>query len=129
MHFLQDPFNPATRPITSRRKRSSSNADEPPESADENKIIGMQTNQTNGSSISDHYEKYDVDAVEIDSGTDTEDEDSEYDDDSSEYEDKVYTAADYRISKPNDFATARWSLFKGMEMLAERSVLSTYPSL
>ncbi|KAG4079271.1 hypothetical protein HA402_006994 [Bradysia odoriphaga] len=128
MHFMQDPFNPITRPVTSRRKRSSLTA-QPSKIVDEHKIIGMQANQTNSSTVSGSYEKYDIEAVEIDRGNDTSSEDSEYFDDFSEDEDKVYTAADYRISKPNDFATARWSLFKGIEMLAERSGLVGRPCM
>lgn len=119
MHFIQDPFNPSTQPITSRRKRSSLTGQPP---VDEHKIIPIQANQTNSSTVSDGYERYDIEAVEVDRGNDTTDEDSDNYEDFSDDEDQVYTAADYRISKPNDFATARWSLFKGMEMLSERFV-------
>lgn len=115
MHFMRDPFNPITHPITSRRKRNSLPTEA--ETYDKQESIEIQTNKTNSSTVDEHYEKYDIEAVEIDNGNDTTDEDSELYDD---FSDKVYTAADYRISKPNDFSTARWSLFKGIEMLAER---------
>lgn len=125
---MQDPFNPITHPVTSRRKRNSLSAE--PNSTDDQhhyKSTGIPTNKTNDSTFEDHYEKYDVEAVEIEAGNDTTTgDDSEYYDDlsedTSEDIDKVYTAADYRISKPNDLSTARWSLFKGIEMLAERCV-------
>lgn len=116
MHFMRDPFNPITHPITSRRKRNVLSTEA--ERDDKHQPIENQTNRTNSSVIDDHYEKYDIEAVEIDKGNDTMDEDDG--DDFSELSDQVQTAADYRIAKPNDFSTARWSLFKGIEMLAER---------
>ncbi len=115
---MQSPFNPITRPITSRRKRNTSSA-VASEPNDKYESIDMQYNETNGGL----YEKYVIEAVEIDKGNDTAGKDSEYHEESNEDDDRVYTAADYRISKPNDFSTARWSLFKGIEMLAERSVV------
>lgn len=120
---MQDPFNPITRPVTSRRKRSSISSET--ETNDRPDSDETQTSITNSSTINDHFEKYDVEAVEIDRGNDTTGEDDlEYDGGVSLDVDKVYTAADYRISKPNDLSTARWSLFKGIEMLAERFVVS-----
>lgn len=118
MHFMRDPFNPITRPVTSRRKRDSISSET--ETNDKHDSNETQTKITNSSTTDDHIEKYDVEAVEIDRGNDTTGED---DYGVSEEIDKVYTAADYRISKPNDLSTARWSLFKGIEMLAERFVV------
>lgn len=123
MHFMQNPFNPITHPITSRRKRNAVVAPGPSEPHHTQDSIQIKTNKTDANSTFDnHYEKYNIEAIEIDRGNNIDEDDSEYYDDSSEEEDdgKTYTAADYRISKPNDFATARWSLFKGIEMLAER---------
>lgn len=112
---MQDPFNPITHPITSRRKRNSLPTEIVTHDIHESNEIPA--NERNTTTLDDHYEKYDIEAVEVDRGDSTADEDTEYDD---EGDDKIYTAADYRISKPNDFSTARWSLFKGIEMLAER---------
>lgn len=119
MHFMQDPFNPITHDITSRRKRSALSIEG--ENNDTQESIGTYKDKTNNSTVDDHYEKYDIEAVEIDNGNDTTVNDD--DDDGKNFSEdfsKIYTAADYRISKPNDFSTARWSLFKGIEMLAER---------
>ncbi|KAJ6635715.1 hypothetical protein Bhyg_14301 [Pseudolycoriella hygida] len=147
MHFMQSPFDPITRPITSRRKRNLLVAEtsqddrhdtlvevKSDETVKEQKkydavteeIERGENNSTEESNETgrEHYEKYDAVAVEIERGeNNSTEEDLESDDDSSEDDDKVYTAADYRISKPNDFSTARWSLFKGIEMLAERNGL------
>lgn len=121
MHFMRDPFNPITHPVTSRRKRNLDSVAS--ETSITNGSDDFKVNGTNDSTVDEHhYEKYDIEAVEIARANETTGEDSEYEADFIEDMDKVYTAADYRISKPNDFSTARWSLFKGMEMLAERFV-------
>lgn len=118
---MRDPFNPITHPITSRRKRNALSAGSATQQNKES--IEIKGNKSENHSLDEHYEKYNVEAIEVDKGTDTDadDEYSEYyDSDSEEDYNKKYTAADYRISKPNDFSTARWSLFKGIEMVAER---------
>lgn len=109
-----------------------------------NKVENMST--TND----DHYEKYDVEAIEIDTGltggdtadsygdgTDEDiglydkkdendeeeegDEDEEIDKDQHE-EDR--SPSNYWNTHPKDLSTARWTLFKGIEMLAQRFVAS-----
>lgn len=126
MHFLQDPFNPIPHPITNRRRRDALLAARDAEGRKshdpiEDQVIDVDNNHTS----KDHYEKYDVEAIEIDAGltgNDDEDEDPEYNgwDEGDEDDNDEYAPADYRMTKPNDLSTARWTLFKGIEMLAER---------
>lgn len=119
-HFLRDPFNPIPHPIQNRRRRHAlllaSNA--PMETHDPIEVE-MNKIETN-SSTDEHYEKYDVEAIEIDSGlTGSDDEDdADYADETEEY-DEDQPAPNWN-TKPKDFSTARWTLFKGIELLAHR---------
>lgn len=124
---MQDPFNPITHDITSRRKRNAVAAVGDSLKHQKNEPIEIEGNKSEKSTFDKHYEKYNVEAIEIDKGTESDEEDSEYyDSEEDDKEFKEFTAADYRISKPNDFSTARWSLFKGFEMLAERLLFLRY---
>lgn len=122
-HFLQDPFNPIPHPIQNRRRRHALLlANQPMETHDP---IEYETNKMGtNSSTDDHYEKYDVEAIEVDSGlTGKDDEDDEeYYDGETEENGDVHPTANYENTKPKDFSTARWTLFKGIELLAQRSV-------
>lgn len=116
-HFLREPFDPLTRPLERRRRNA-------PLIADQNQSEAIELNN-NGTENSDHYEKYNVEAVQISTGlTKTEDGngyDSSYSDEwNGMQEDEEYSPADYRITKQNDFTTARWTLYKGIEAMAER---------
>ncbi|KAG4071209.1 hypothetical protein HA402_008944 [Bradysia odoriphaga] len=108
LHFLQDPFDPVVRPIQ-RRRRSAAPA----------LAIGSQND-------SDHYEKYDVEAVQIGTGLTTKDEEAEhYSNEWNEVaDDEEFAPEDYRITKQNDFQTFRWTLYKGLEAMAERKGLA-----
>lgn len=118
IEFLQDPFDPIQRPLE-RRKRNVL-----PDANDNKNNTNDQTDMEISNSISkDHYEKYDVDAVQIGTGVMKSDNVNEYDsnDDSDwDLDEDEYSATDYRITKQNDFATARWTLYKGIETMAER---------
>lgn len=104
LHFLRDPFDPITRPIERRRR-----------SAAPVPVIGNQND-------TDHYEKYDVEAVQI--GTGMTNSDGAVDNYSNEWnavgEDEEFAPEDYQITKQNDFQTFRWTLYKGIEAMAER---------
>lgn len=137
-HFSQDPWNPITRPITNRRRRHALLV-----ASNENKQthdpIEVETNKIDlNSNFDDHFERYDVEAIEIDSGisgVDT-DEDEEFygdgtvendgvdeKDDPDEHQDEEdQSALKYWDTHPKDLSTARWTLFKGIEMLAHRFV-------
>lgn len=112
LHFLREPFDPFTRPLERRRRNA-------PLLADQNQ------NETNGADNVDHYEQYAVEAVQIGTGLTNEDDDndneSHYSDDWNGMEDdEEYSPADFRITKQNDFTTARWTLYKGIEAMADR---------
>lgn len=142
--FSQDPWNPITRPISYRRRRhallAASNDQmqkqtyDPVEIATETKKLANVSN--------DHYEQYDVEAIEIDAGlTGTEDDEFYGDgtdenngaygketvdenDDDEQQDEEAHPASHYSNSNshPKDHSTARWTLFKGIEMLAQRFV-------
>lgn len=145
-HFNQDPFNPITRPITNRRKRHALLL-----AANEHKLthdpIEIESNQKESNeTTNERYEKYDVEAIEIDSGlsgVDTDDDDNDlYDygadennevhedqpddeDDESEpggHNEHFHSTANNWNQHPKDLSTARWTLFKGIEVLAQRFV-------
>lgn len=146
-HFFQDPFNPIPHPIQNRRRRHAllvaSNQQQrthDPIEVEENKIETVSTTDN-------LYEKYDVEAIEIDSGltgNDTdddfeyygsetekhdEDNDEEHDEDQDEDDDdhnEVHSTANYWKSRPNDFSTARWTIFKGIEMLVHKYVCRNF---
>lgn len=135
-HFHQDPWNPITRPITNRRRRHAllvaSN-----EHKQTHDPIEIEANKLeNDTTSNDHYEQYDVEAIEIDAGltgvdTDEDDEfdgdgkgnDDEHDenDDDDQDEDEKVSLNNWN-SHPKDLSTARWTLFKGIEMLAQKFV-------
>lgn len=140
-HFLQDPFNPIPHPISNRRRRHAqlvaSNELKPTHDP-----IELETNKLeNKFTTNEHYEKYDVEAIEIDaglSGVDADEEDEEYyaddgtdenmdvhdneNDDDEHDEDESYPTSNKLNAHPKDLSTARWTLFKGIEMLAQKLV-------
>lgn len=151
--FNRDPWNPITRPINYRRRRHALLVDDNEHTRSRDPI---ETELMERNSIAkDRYEKYDVEAIEIDSGlsggeTDNNDEednpygefdaDTSYDaqgdendevDDEGEEEEQQqgnhetqysHLSKDYWNKRPKDLSTARWMLFKGIEMLAQKFV-------
>lgn len=137
--FFNDPLNPVTRPITNRRRRHALLV-----ASNENKQthdpIETETNKLENTSASnDHYEKYDVEAIEIDSGLTGVDEDEDFyvndennvvhdkmndeeHDEDEDQDEKDYLPSNNQNAYPKDLSTARWTLFKGIEMLAEKFV-------
>lgn len=127
LDIISDPFNPTIRPIsgTGRRRRRRLIEGTP-----DNGQIGYDamTNQK--------YEKYDVQAVEIESGTRKTEEYEDYEEDDTEEVngpstneenemnddeiDEHFTLQDIKIKQPNNIATARFSLYKGIERMADR---------
>jgi len=116
LHFLRDPFDPLQRPLERRRRSTPL-------------IASKNENDTNDPQNIDHFEKYDVEAVQIGTGLTNNDADNEYDSRYSDEwngmeEEEEYSPADYRITKQNDFTTARWTLYKGIEAMADRKGLA-----
>lgn len=110
LNILADPFDITPRPLSggrSNRQRRSA--------IDDNTIgFDSQTNQK--------YEKYEVQPEVIESKTDFPEEVDEENDNLSDYEEEEEN--NWRNSmgpkQPQDFGTSRWTLYKGLEMLAER---------
>lgn len=109
LNILNDPFDITPRPLSgsrSNRKRRTI--------VDDNTIgFDNQTNQK--------YEKYEVQPEVIESKTDFPEVDEE-NDDSSDYDDEEGNSWRNTMGpkEPQDFGTSRWTLYKGLEMLAER---------
>lgn len=143
LDILSDPFNPTTRPISDairkRRRRSD------PESRSQSPLkmtAGYDPNEQL------KFEKYDVEAVEIESGANKiknddidDDEYQGYDDglegdlhddhvkddkedvmDDLQMDEHQYTLNDIRKKQPGNLATARFTLYRGIEKMAEKYV-------
>lgn len=147
-HFLQDPWNPITHPISNRRSYRRKRHAELVASSEHRNTRDPIEIEENNSTRNDHYEKYDVEAIEIDSGltgTDTDEDeefygdgtdennrihdtenDDEQDEDEDDELDEDHPASSYWNKQPKDLSTARWTLFKGIEMLAQKFVEILY---
>lgn len=129
-HFFQTPFNPIPHPIQNRRRRHALllASNQHMETLDP---IEVEMNKMETNSLSDdHYEKYDVEAIEIDSGLTGNDngDDADYGDETEEHEEDHPATNNYwNTNQHKDFSTARWTLFKGIELLARRLVI-TFPN-
>lgn len=132
LDVFSDPFNPTPQPITGRKRRSA-----PPP------VVGFDE------AAQQRYEKYDVEAVEVESGPNEiktdygreyynnyyDDADAEADDDAVVEEteepvpvpdtesDSKYTLADIKKKQPSNMDTARFSLYHGIEKMAEKYVV------
>lgn len=140
--FSRDPFNPITRPISFRRRRhvllAAVNEQMQKQTYDPIEIETDEERKMENVS-NDHYEQYDVEAIEIDAGlTGTEDDEFYADENNGDYgketldengddeqqDEETHPASHYSNSNSHlkDHSTARWTLFKGIEMLAQRFV-------
>lgn len=127
LDILADPFNPTTRPISGtgrRRKRSS----------------GFDAN------TQQRFEKYEEQAVEVESGTmpnglasyddeyedvnQVDDENIDLDeDDETTGQHTPYTLNDVKIREPNNLATARFTMYRGLESLVQKRGLPGRPCM
>lgn len=116
LDILGDPFNPTPLPITRRRRQA-------------NQIDGATSKGTKSvknstgydSEVHQKYEKYDVEAevITYDFDHPTGDDD-ESNGEGNEIDDEYpNTLEDLRIKQPNNLDTARWTIYKGIETLAE----------
>lgn len=111
LDILGDPFNPTPLPINKRKRRESN-------SIDTNESL-MKNSSGYDNDLKQKFETYNVEAEVI-----TYDMDNEQNDDNEKYEnaiDEEYltTLDDLKIKQPNNLDTARWTLYKGIETLAE----------
>lgn len=102
-NIIGDPFDPTPRPINSRKRR------------DESKMDG-------------NYEKYDVEVREIESGPNEENivdhEKDKYNRKWYEDDEPIkYTLEDIKKKQPNRLEQSRYTLYKGLEKMAEASGL------
>lgn len=139
LDILGDPFTPVTRPITGTgRKRRSEDAAAPD---DASQVTDDYYTRGASSGFDDvqqqKYEKYSVPAMVVESAPNEVAVDDELDDgdaydeeygpipmeDDIEQDAKQYTLDDVKIKQPNNLATARFTLYKGMEQMVSRWVI------
>lgn len=131
LNILADPFDLTTRPIGSffeRKKRGLSAEANPVKIAEETAPTEspIKKNETSGYDAELHqkYEKYVVQPEQIDAGTDPEYQQQDARMSEADYwnqEDKAEWLNDpMRPRQPQNFATSRWTLYKGIAALAER---------
>lgn len=123
LNFFADPFELTTRPITGRKRRRRS-IDEI-EAPTENLSNAFDEYHGFDSEQNEKFEKHQVQAEVVESGT----EPSYKDDDDNELSDEELWFQDDRFDRTNDpmalkhpqnLATSRWTIYKGMAALAER---------
>lgn len=107
LNIVADPFDITPQPITGRRKKRD---------AIDNSVVGFDND------TKQKYEKYEVRPELIESKTDVPEED-EYE--SNEQGDYGAGSAEWANSQmgprePQNFGTSRWTLYKGLELLAQK---------
>lgn len=115
LDILGDPFNPTPLPITRRRREANQ--------IDGNSLTKQKNETGYDSETRQKYEKYDVEAEVITYDFDHpagDDDQLNGDEDKNEIDDKYpNTLEDLKIKQPNNLDTARWTIYKGIETLAE----------
>lgn len=130
LDILSDPFLPTTRPLTGTGRRRRSNGKIV---LDEEELIETTTDDyySRGFDELQHqkYEQYSVAAKLVEAGPDESptEPSSEYEDygpiaaeDDIENDAKQFTLNDVKIKQPNNLATARFTLYKGMESMVSK---------
>lgn len=133
LDILGDPFMPTTRPLTGfgRRKRSVV-ANDPNQVIDDYYTRGA--SQGYDDVQQQKFEKYSVPAMVVESAPnkaapDVEDgleDGEEYDEE--DMVNQQFSLNDLKIKQPNNLATARFSVYKGMEQMISRLVFNGYCS-
>lgn len=129
LNILADPFDLTTRPITGRRRRRRSieeieaPTEKPKNAVDEYHGYDVEQNEK--------YERHQVEAEIVESGT----EPSDDDDDNNQMSDEELWFQDDHYDKSNDpmalkhpqnLATSRWTVYKGIAALAERFAFNSF---
>lgn len=128
LNILADPFDITPRPITGRRNRRSiknidGSSELPKNTIDENHGYDSEQNEK--------YERHQGEAEVIESGTEPTDADGDEDKNGMSEEELWFQDDQYDkkndpqvLKHPQNFATTRWTVYKGMAALAERSAFS-----
>lgn len=117
---LADPFDLSTRPITGakRRKRfvAESTVTEESKNALDEYTSGFDSEQN------EKYEKHIVEAIVVDGGTETPSDYNEYLDEKSWFDVEPFDRLKDPMAqkKPQNLATTRWTIYKGLAAIAER---------
>lgn len=122
LNFLADPFDLTTRPITGRRRRRRSIEEI------ETPTTEMPTNAVDeyhgyDSEQNEKYEKHQVEAEIVESGPEPPaDDENELSDEELWFQDDQYDKSNdpLALKHPQNLATSRWTVYKGMAALAER---------
>lgn len=120
LNGLSDPFDPTTRPITgAKRRRSIGNSNElttqvPANVLDEYGGFDVEQNE--------RYEKHQIEAEIVESGTETAADLDDYDEERSWFEDDHFDKSNvpFALKAPQNLKTTRWTIYKGMATIAER---------
>lgn len=123
LNFFADPFDPTPRPITGRRRRS---IELPTNAVEEYHGYDKEQNEK--------YERHQVEAEIVESGTElSEDGYDDYDgsrvsDEELWFQDDQYDKSSdpMALKHPQNLATSRWTVYKGMAALAERFVSACF---
>lgn len=116
LNGLSDPFELSTQPISGRRRRFLNGDDEATE-VPSNAMDGYDSNQH------EHFEKHEVKAEIVESGTETtSSDDADYDDERSWFEDDpiIKSKDPLALEEPQNIATTRWTIYKGIAAIADR---------
>lgn len=125
LNILGDPFDLTTRPLTGRkrRRRSTEEIEKPTE---------LPTNAVDeyhgyDSEQNEKFERHQVEAEVVESGTEPSDDnyngdDSQMSDEEVWFQDDQYHKSNdpMALKHPQNLATSRWTVYKGMAALAER---------
>lgn len=117
-NFIGNPFDVSPHPITSfKRKRRAVEEHEPTKKPKPFRDVQKGFD----SILNERYEAYQVDAEVIESGTESDDKsEPNLIDAVSVPEDNIYDDDPMALNKPQNIKTSRWTLYKGIALMAER---------
>lgn len=120
INFFADPFDVTTRPITGRKRRRRSI--EELEAPTEMPMNTMDEYHGYDNEQHEKYERHQVEAEIVESGTEPPDDDSEMSDEELWFQDDLYDKSNdpLALKHPQNLATSRWTVYKGIAALAER---------
>lgn len=116
LNILADPFDLTTRPITGKRRRRGIDDTDGPTEVPSNDYNGYDIEQN------EKFEKHQVNAEIIESGTEPSSNENELTDEELWFQDDQYNRNidPMALKHPQNLATSRWTIYKGMAALAER---------